>query len=128
MKKRILAGILALIVIIIAAAVLFVSGRVKKFTTFMETVRIEQPDLDEIPDGIYHAETNVFPIIVELSVEIKAHRITGIDLVRHMNGKGGDAERILDEVMAKQSLRVDTVSGATFSSKVILATIQKALE
>ena len=40
---------------------------------------------------------------------------------------GNKAETIVDDVVDKQTLDVDTVSGATVSSKVILKSIENAL-
>ncbi len=39
----------------------------------------------------------------------------------------GKAEKIPDKVLEEQSLQVDIVSGATFSSKVILKAVEDAL-
>jgi uncharacterized protein with FMN-binding domain len=44
-----------------------------------------------------------------------------------VNGKGKPAEVIPQKVMDAQSLQVDTISGVTSSSKVILKAIEKAL-
>jgi uncharacterized protein with FMN-binding domain len=50
-----------------------------------------------------------------------------IQLVKHRNGQGSWAEAMLTKVVDAQSLDVDTVTGATLSSKVILRAIAKAL-
>ena len=42
-------------------------------------------------------------------------------------GKGSQAEKIVNEVVNKQSLDVDLVSGATISSKVIIKSVENAL-
>jgi len=48
-------------------------------------------------------------------------------ILEHDNGKGGKAEKIVDDVIKAQSLNVDVVSGATVSSKVILKAGEMAL-
>jgi len=40
---------------------------------------------------------------------------------------GGKAESIVDDVIAKQSLDVDVVTGATYSSSTILKAIEDSL-
>jgi uncharacterized protein with FMN-binding domain len=60
-------------------------------------------------------------------VTVKNHTIKKIELLKHKNGQGQGAEIIPDKVMEVQSLKVDSVSGATYSSKVILKAIQDAL-
>ncbi len=58
---------------------------------------------------------------------VRNHEIVEIIILKHNHGRGSDAEVVPDRVVASQSLRVDTVSGATFSSIVILKAIENAL-
>lgn len=60
-------------------------------------------------------------------VTVRDHLIIDIELVEHETGKGQSAEIIPKKVIEQQSLKVDHVSGATYSSKVILKAIQDAL-
>jgi uncharacterized protein with FMN-binding domain len=60
-------------------------------------------------------------------VTVKDHAISTIQLTEHNNGQGQPAERITDDVLAAQTLDVDVVAGATYSSKVILKAIETAL-
>ncbi|MBA7580983.1 hypothetical protein ES708_22882 [subsurface metagenome] len=53
--------------------------------------------------------------------------IAGIELVKHRSGQGAPAEMIASKVVEAQTLEVDVVSGATYSSKVILKAIENAL-
>jgi uncharacterized protein with FMN-binding domain len=48
--------------------------------------------------------------------------------LEHRNGQGEAAEVIPQMVVDAQSLQVDAISGATFSSKVILLAIEDALK
>ena len=88
---------------------------------------IQNVDLKNVTNGVYKGECNVFPISVIVDVTVSDHKITKIDLVKHTNGKGAPAEILTDKVLEKQSLNVDTVSGATYSSKAILKAIENAL-
>ena len=63
-----------------------------------------------------------------LEVIVKEKQITEIKIIKHTNGQGGEAEAILDTVIDAQSLQVDVISGATYSSKVILLAIEDALK
>ncbi|QTX33854.1 FMN-binding protein [Aminithiophilus ramosus] len=63
-----------------------------------------------------------------MRVTVEGGVVTAIDLLRHENGRGEKAEIVVDRVLAAQSLRVDAVSGATGSSKVILKAIERALK
>lgn len=90
-------------------------------------MKIENTDLSKISDGIYEGSYKAFPISVKVEVIVNSHKITDIKLIKHDNGKGKSAEFILDSVIKAQSLEVDTISGATYSSKVILKAIEDAL-
>jgi len=83
--------------------------------------------LNKVKDGSYIGDCNAYIIDSKVKVEVKNHKITDISFVEHKYDRGKPAEAILPKVIAKQSLEVDTISGATNSSKVILKSIEKAL-
>lgn len=84
-------------------------------------------DISNIKDGIYSGSYKAFPIAAEVKVSVNDHKIEAIELVKHNNGQGAAAEIIPSKVVEAQSLDVDIVSGATYSSKVILKAIENAL-
>jgi uncharacterized protein with FMN-binding domain len=86
------------------------------------------PDLQGKADGAYRGRYKVFPVSVVLDVDVKDNALTNITIIKHINGRGDKAEKITEAVLAKQSVEVDTVSGATASSKVILKAIENALK
>lgn len=88
---------------------------------------ITNVDLSTVPDGTYTGSHEVFPVSAEVKVTVSGHKITGIQLIKHRNGQGKAAESIPGKVIEGQSLQIDVVSGATYSSKVILKAIEKAL-
>ena len=79
-------------------------------------------------DGIYIGKANQFPIKVKVEVNIQNQRITKLALLEHQTGEGKSAETILDHVLDAQSLDVDVITGATYSSILILKAIEDALE
>lgn len=89
---------------------------------------IQNVDLSKVGDGTYTGGYKVFPVAVEVRVRVENHSITEIELVKHTNGQGAPAEVIPRRVIESQSLDVDIVSGATYSSKVILKSIENALK
>ena len=90
-----------------------------------ETVML--PDLSGLKDGIYPGSFKVFPISVELEVLIKNGNLSDIVILKHDSGRGQPAEAIIQDILRTQSLDVDAISGATYSSKVILKAIAQAL-
>ena len=126
MKKKLVLTLV--IVLLIITAVGF--GVIKHIESNLESLKyIEIPEVDmsEIEDGVYIGTYTAFPVSAEVSVTVKDNSITNIQILKHINGQGAPAEIITDRVVESQSLQVDSVTGATYSSKVILCAIKNAL-
>ena len=126
-------GVKVLIILGVIAAVL-VGGGITAFQIIegnlekLEALPVMDADLGAIGDGTYDGSYTCFPVSVEVAVTVEEHAITDIILLKHRNGQGSAAEVLPAEVVAAQSLKVDTVTGATYSSKVILKAIEDALD
>ncbi len=94
----------------------------------VQSITFETIWLDHVADDTYEGEYNVGYIFAKVKVTVTDKKITQIDLVEHRNEKGKAAETITQEIISKQSLDVDSISGATNSSKVIRKAVEKALE
>lgn len=126
MKKKLVLTLV--IVLLIITAVGF--GVIKHIESNLESLKyIEIPEVDisEIEDGVYSGSYTTTPVSAEVSVTVKDHIITDIQIIKHINGQGAPAEIITDRVIESQSLQIDSVTGATYSSKVILCAINNAL-
>ena len=84
--------------------------------------------ISRVADGSYEGECDAGYIYALVRVTVESGEITDIDLLEHRNERGAAAERIPQDVVAAQSIDVDTVSGATNSSRVIKEAIANALE
>jgi uncharacterized protein with FMN-binding domain len=119
-------------VCVILVVLLFLSGRyfygLSKYRQTIADIVIESPDLSNIDDGTYSGTFDAIMISADVSVTISGSKITDIKINEHITDRGQQAERITDDVLSAQSLNVDTISGATNSSKVILKAIENALE
>lgn len=126
MKKR---GkiFIALIVFILVAgyAAYFITER---NLNGLNEVVITPIDFSTVEDGVYQGKYSAFPVSVTVDVSVIDHRVTSIKIIEHNNGQGGDAEAIVDEVIRLQSLDVDVISGATYSSQVIKLAIADAFK
>lgn len=116
------------IAVVFAAGMMFMVRRAEGKLEALKTAEIPAVDLSRVEDGTYTGEYSVYPIIVNVRVTVEDYAITDIQLLKHQNGKGRAAESIPGEVVRTQSLQVDAVSGATYSSKVILLAIADALD
>ena len=129
MKKRrvVFLTILMLVIGAVIAAAGLMSYAKKNLEQLAHTT-ISEVDLAGLENGVYTGSYKAFPVTAEVRVTINNHRITEIKLVEHKNGQGAPAEVIPDRVVEEQTLGVEEVSGATYSSKVILKAIENALE
>ncbi|MFT9057277.1 MAG: FMN-binding protein, partial [Ethanoligenens sp.] len=85
-------------------------------------------NLSKIPDGFYTGSYNAIMIAAKVRVDIADHNIQNITILYHKNERGKKAEVIVKEIKSAQSLNVDTITGATNSSRVILKAVQNALD
>lgn len=99
----------------------------KTYQKQVNEITISNVNLSKVVDGTYTGSYEVLWVAAEVKVTVKNHKIEGIELVKHKNGRGAPAEIIPSKVIEAQSLKVDVVSGATSSSKVILKAIENAL-
>lgn len=116
--------IIILIILITTGVLLKSQSDLKKLTN----VEIKNIELSGIDDGEYKGSYKAFPINAEVLVTIKDDAINDIKIIKHINGQGSDAEKITESILKSQSLDVDVVSGATYSSKVIIKAVEDALE
>jgi uncharacterized protein with FMN-binding domain len=117
-------AIIILIIFVLIVGYIKVQSDLKELTA----LEIQDVDLSQIEDGYYEGSYNVFPIAVEVNVYVKNHEIIDIKILKHTNGQGGSAEKITEHIMKLQSLDVDAISGATYSSKIIIKAVENALE
>ena len=87
----------------------------------------EDVNVADIADGIYEGEYDAGYIYARVEVEIRDGKMISITLLEHRNERGKAAERIIDDILEKQSITVDAVSGATNSCNVIKKAVENAL-
>jgi len=125
-KKVVLGAVcvISLTGILIGGKYLITLQTYKKITS---ELKIGSVDLTKISDGKYTGSCDAVYVGAKVTVTVKDNKIEDIILLSHKNERGKPAEVIKDEVIKAQSLQVDTISGATNSSKVILKSIENAL-
>lgn len=130
MKKMKITIIMIIVLILMVGGIFGINylNRVKKYQDKVANTKINDIDISKKENGEYFGEYDVDLVAAKVKVNIKDGKIDDIELINHKTDKGKKAEKIIDTVVEKNSLKVDTVSGATNSSKVILKAIEKALE
>lgn len=124
MKKKILIILLCTILFALIGASLYL----KTLVNDVNSITVSNLNMANITDGIYVGEYSITPVYVEVEVSVTEHKITNIKIIEHENGLGGKAEKIVDNVISRQSLEVGAVSGGTVSSKCIIKAIENALQ
>ena len=83
----------------------------------------------ELEDGVYEGTGTGFAGPIKVAVTIKDHTITAIEILSKSDDAAffTRAKAMIDRILEKQSLDVDTVSGATYSSRGILRAVKNAL-
>ena len=104
---------------------LVMDRQVGKMYAQLDAVAVAAPE--QVADGTYEgtAETPLVKVTVEVTVQ--KHALREIRLLRHENGQGAPAEAMLPEMLSRNTSEVDSVSGATLSSKAIRAAVRNAL-
>jgi len=126
-KKHVILLTVFIVILVIVLAMTVISKKIESNLDQLVVATIPDIDVTKIDDGVYTGSYQVFPVSVKVKVTLSNHTITEIVLVKHVNGQGKAAEVIIDRVVSAQSLDVDNIAGATYSSKVILKAIENAL-
>lgn len=101
---------------------------IQRYKNIIKNIRIDKVDLSKVSNGTYNGSFDALEVGAQVKVTVDNHKITDIKIIHHKNVRGQKAEVIPERVISAQSLQVDTVSGATNSSKVILKAIDNALK
>lgn len=115
--------VLCTFLLIVFSGTVFLSS----YLNDIRKINISSPDLSSLGDGDYHGEYTLTPVNVEVMVSIVNNQFSNIEILKHFNGLGKQAEAVIPHILNQQNLDVDSVSGATVSSKCILKAIEDAL-
>ena len=123
MKKAIIGMgvILAFIIAMVLTVGVKERGEVKAFDR--ATVNI-----GEVKDGVYEGCSETTLVKVKVRITVSGGKLDNIEILKHECGKGMPANAIVDEMIRRNDIEVDTVSGATVSSEVIKDAVRNALK
>ena len=83
----------------------------------------------DLEDGVYKGTGTGYAGDITVSVQIKDKQIVSIDILSSSDDEAffSRAKTVIDKIIEGQTLDVDTVSGATFSSRGIISAVKNAL-
>jgi len=119
-------GVLAVVIVILIVMFLKITDGLSEG----EKAALNGIDLAAISDGSYTGTYNFKRWSNTVTVHVENHRIVAIDIVEDVMAEGATncSDDIIMRVIEAQSTDIDTVSGATVTSKAYLKAIENALE
>ena len=118
--------VLGIILVVVVMAV-FAAAIIINISDLLRS-EIIGADLALLPDGIYGGSYSYIGITCRVHVTVKDHKIAAIEVDESRKSDYLDrAKFVTKRVIKEQSLDVDTVTTATFTSRAILKAIENAL-
>ncbi|KNZ40933.1 FMN-binding protein [Acetobacterium bakii] len=123
--------VMIIILSIVGVLVLLVGGGLIYITSGLETgenLAINAVDLSKIEDGTYSGSYEAGRWTNTVEVTVSDQKIAQIHVVKTVSFENQEAtNEIINSVIEKQNTTVDTISGATVTSKAYLKSIENAL-
>lgn len=94
-----------------------------------EELAQEEPGTGDYEDGTYYGTGTGFRGAVKVQVTVKNRQITNISVLSHQDDASffNRAKALISSILTRQTWQVDSVSGATYSSRGIKEAVQNAL-
>ncbi len=118
-----------MVLTVTATAVLSVLVSVFVIATLLRPTKLESGpvDLSTVADGEYIGFCQNKILFGVVCVSVKDHLMTNIEVLAHKESYMNFANQTAKCVLASQSLQVDSISGATFTSDTIKKAVENAL-
>lgn len=126
MKKifKVLISLLLILVLIFISGIFYLTRGLKEG----ENITIDSINLSNLSDGVYLGEFKEGRWSNTLNVIVKDHKITEIILKDDVKFPMPNlSDELFSNVIKSQNTTVDTISGATVTSKAYLKSIENAL-
>ncbi len=88
---------------------------------------IREPDLASLDDGTYVGALTGSRFANRLQVTVTDGRITDITILKDLGAQADIQTKVIEAVMAGQTLQIDTVGGASITTKACLKSMEDAL-
>lgn len=113
--------VMAVILVLAVASVGFASWGLSD----IQTMSINEVDLAKVPDGVYTGGFQKARWNHEVAVTVKDHKIIEVKSIN----KPADAlvSKAIETIIAKQSVLIDVISGATVNTRAFQKAIENAL-
>jgi len=113
--------------LLLIAHVLVCVNSLAAYQREMSAITLSGVSAKKVPDGVYEGSCDVGYIQARVQVTVQDGTMTSIDLLEHRNERGAAGEGVVERMLTAQTTDVDSVSGATNSSRVIRRAVENAL-
>lgn len=121
---KILLSIIFIFILVCASGIFYLSRGLKEGSE----IKVNGIRISDLKDGIYNGKYDAGRWSNQLSVTVKDHKITEINMVDDVTFvKPGVSDELFSKVIEIQNTKVDAVSQATVTSKAYLKSIENAL-
>ena len=90
-------------------------------------MNIKNVDISGVPDGTYEGAFDGGRFSNTVRVTVQNHKVTDIAILKDVTFKMSKVSQLFGRVIKAQSLNVDTLTGATVTSKAFLKSVENAL-
>lgn len=122
-----IAAAAALLAVAVGFGVRFVRLQ-SRFEAVIEKTRPSGGPFTSLADGVRRATAAEGEVFATVEVKIVSGKAVGLRLIEGKNVDASLADRLFQAIIAAQSSSVDAISGATASSKVVLAAVAAAAQ
>lgn len=124
-------GVAAVVAAVLVVVLIFGLGYIydiRRETALAASLTVVDQDLSSVHNGVYYGSHKLGNTLYSVEVTINNYTITNIKVVSNRRNKYAKmAEGVIQNVMAKGNVDVDTIAGATASSKALLKAIEQAI-
>jgi uncharacterized protein with FMN-binding domain len=124
LNRKLIIGIVGLLIIGGVVNTVMTMRTLQKY----RRMEIAHADVATLADGVYRGEAEVGSFTYKAEVTVQNHRITDVQFLDQRDSPYARyAEGVAPKMIAAQSPNVDTVTGATTTSKALMKAVEQAL-
>lgn len=120
---RIALIIVAVLVVIVLLGLFAVTRGMKE----IKNLRIENPDVSQIQDGVYEGSYKKTRWNYGVKVTVKSGRIADVEVTQKPDD-GDFTSKAAEKIVEAQTVQIDTVSGASINTRAFQKAVETALK
>ena len=119
---------LLIVGIVLAALVGLMAGVTFSGMGYVRRMTVNPVDLSAVADGVYPGSFKRGRFSYSVEVRVKEHWIEAVRSTGSAQAMNAVVEQVLSRILREQSVRIDTVSGASLTTKAVSKAVENALK